>query len=179
MSDKKKEEAKINPLLETRQLMISGQIEMEMAKNIIEQLLLLDSKSHDKITIYINSPGGEVNSGFAIFDTIRYIKSEVVIIGCGLVASAAALILLAVEKKNRLAFPHSQYLIHQPLSGRQGVATDILIHAKEVEKLKLAINMIIAKETNKSLEEVASHTERDYWLTAPEAVEYNLVDKII
>ncbi len=183
MADKKEKKNEVDPfanqLLETRTIMITGEINKEMAAKVIEQLLILDSKEVAPISIYINSPGGDVDAGFAIYDTIRFVSSEVTLIGCGLVASAAALIILAVDKDHRVGFPHSTYLIHQPLSGMKGVATDIEIHAKQVEKLRYVINAIIAKETNKDVEEVAQHTDRDYWLTSIEAVEYGLISKIV
>jgi len=166
--------------LKTRQLMISGEVSEDLAKEVIGKLLLLESLSATKaIYIYIDSPGGNVYSGFAIFDMIRFIKPPVKIIGTGLVASAAALILLAAKKQNRFALPNSHYLIHQPLSEMRGVATDLEIHAREIERIKGRLNSIISKETGKSEEDVLKDTERDYWLNAQEAEEYGLVSKII
>ena len=166
--------------LKTRQLMISGEVNEDLAKEVIGKLLLLESLSATKaIYVYVDSPGGNVYSGFAIFDVIRFIKPPVKIIGTGLVASAAALILLAAKKQNRFALPNSHYLIHQPLSEMRGVATDLEIHAKEIERIKGRLNSIISKETGKSVEEVFKDTERDYWLNAQEAYEYGLVSKII
>ncbi len=166
--------------LKTRQLMISGEVNEELAKEVIGKLLMLESLSATKaIYIYVDSPGGNVYSGFAIFDVIRFIKPAVKIIGTGLVASAAALILLAAKKQNRFALPNSHYLIHQPLSEMRGVATDLEIHAKEIERIKGRLNSIISKETGKSIEEVFKDTERDYWLNAQEALDYGLVSKII
>jgi len=166
--------------LKTRQLMISGEVSEDLAKEVIGKLLLLESLSATKaIYIYIDSPGGNVYSGFAIFDMIRFIKPPVKIIGTGLVASAAALILLAAKKQNRFALPNSHYLIHQPLSEMRGVATDLEIHAREIERIKGRLNSIISKETGKSEKDVLKDTERDYWLNAQEAEEYGLVSKII
>jgi len=166
--------------LKTRQLMISGEVNEDLAKEVIGKLLLLESLSATKpIYIYIDSPGGNVYSGFAIFDIIRFIKPPVKIIGTGLIASAAALILLSAKKQNRFALPNSHYLIHQPLSEMRGVATDLEIHAKEIERIKERLNLIIAKETGKTKEAVLKDTERDYWLNAQEALEYGLVSKII
>ncbi len=166
--------------LDTRQVLISGEINEELANDVVSKLLLLESISATKpIYVYVNSPGGNVYSGFAIFDVIRFIKPPVKIIGAGLVASAAALILLSAEKKNRFALPNSQYLIHQPLSEMRGVATDLEIHAREIERIKKRINEIIAKGTGKEIEAIFSDTERDYWLNAEEAVTYGLVSKII
>ncbi len=182
--DEKMTEAKENPslgekLLKTRSVMISGEINKDLSDKFSKEMLVLDSESNDEITVYINSPGGDVDSGFAIFDMIRYVKSPVTIIGVGLVASAAALIYLSVPKERRLAFPHSTYLIHQPLSQMKGVAIDIDIYAKKIAQLREALDTLIAQETGQRKEKVTEDTERDYWLTAPEAKEYGIVGKII
>jgi len=129
--------------------------------------------------VYIDSPGGDVDAGFAIFDMIRFIKPPVYTVGMGLVASAGALILLAAPKNRRLGLPNSHYLIHQPLSGIKGVATDIEIHAKEIEKIRAKINALIAEETGKDVADVAKDTDRDYWLSADEAVNYGLILQVI
>ena len=166
--------------LKTRQLMLSGEVDEDLAKEVIGKLLLLESISATKaIYIYVDSPGGNVYSGFAIFDVIRFIKPPVKIIGTGLIASAAALILLSAKKQNRFALPNSRYLIHQPLSEMRGVATDLEIYAKEIDRIKGRLNSIIAKETGKTIEEVSKDTERDCWLDAEEALAYGLVSKII
>lgn len=166
--------------MKTRQIILSGEINKDLADKIVRQLLVLEADDSEKtIYMYIDSPGGDVDAGFAIFDMIRFINAPVVLIGMGLIASAAALILLAVDKKDRVALPNSRYLIHQPSSGIRGVATDIEIHAKEMEKTKAILNKIIADQTGKSVEQVTADTERDYWLDANEAVEYGLVSKII
>ncbi|MGP1368736.1 MAG: ATP-dependent Clp protease proteolytic subunit [Treponema sp.] len=181
--DKKAPEG-ADPLMEkflkTRQIILSGEVNKDLADKIVKQLLLLESDDEKKtIYMYIDSPGGDVDAGFAIFDMIRFIKAPVVLIGMGLIASAAALILLAVESKNRVGLPNSRYLIHQPSSGMKGVATDIEIHAKEIEKTRAAINKIIAEQTGKSAEQVSEDTERDYWLSADEAVSYGLISRIV
>ena len=182
--EKKKMPEMPDPLTEkfmkTRQIILSGEINKDLADKIVRQLLVLEADDNEKtIYMYIDSPGGDVDAGFAIFDMIRFIKAPVVLVGMGLIASAAALILLAVDKKNRVALPNSRYLIHQPSSGMRGVATDIEIHAKEMEKTKAILNQIIAEQTGKSVEQVTQDTERDYWLDAKEAVEYGLVSKIV
>ena len=167
-------------LLKTRQIMLSGEINKDLAEKIVSQLLVLEADDNKKtIYMYIDSPGGDVDAGFAIFDVIRFIKAPVVLIGMGLIASAATLVLLAVPKENRVGLPNSRYLIHQPMSGMQGVATDIEIHAKEMEKTRAILNKIIADETGTSLEQVTKDTERDYWLDAQEANKYGLISKII
>lgn len=181
--DKKASEG-ADPLMEkflkTRQIILSGEVNKDLADKIVKQLLLLEADDEKKtIYMYIDSPGGDVDAGFAIFDMIRFIKAPVVLIGMGLIASAAALILLAVESKNRVGLPNSRYLIHQPSGGMKGVATDIEIHAKEIEKTRAAINKIIAEQTGKPEEQVSVDTDRDYWLGADEAVSYGLISRIV
>ena len=166
--------------LKTRQIILSGEINKELAEKIVRQLLVLEADDSEKtIYMYIDSPGGDVDAGFAIFDTIRFISCPDVLIGMGLIASAAALIHLAVPAERRLGLPNSRYLIHQPLSGMKGVATDIEIHAKELEKTRNKLNEIISEQTGKSVEQVAKDTERDYWLDANQAVNYGLISRII
>lgn len=166
--------------LKTRQILLSGEINKELADKIVKQLLLLEADDGKKpVYMYIDSPGGDVDAGFAIFDMIRFVKCPVVLVGMGLIASAAALVLLAVEKENRLALPNSRYLIHQPMSGMRGVATDIEIHAKEMAKTKASINQIISEQTGKPVEQVEKDTDRDYWLSAQESIEYGLVSRIV
>ena len=166
--------------LNTRQIILSGEVNKELAEKVIRQLLILEADSASKpIYVYIDSPGGDVDAGFAIFDMIRFIKPPVYTIGMGWVASAGALILLAASKNYRLGLPNSHYLIHQPLSGIKGVATDIEIHAKEIEKIRTKINALIAEETGKNAADVAKDTDRDYWLSADEAVNYGLILQVI
>ena len=166
--------------LNTRQIILSGEVNKDLAEKVIRQLLILEADSASKpIYVYIDSPGGDVDAGFAIFDMIRFIKPPVYTIGMGLVASAGALILLAASKNYRLGLPNSHYLIHQPLSGIKGVATDIEIHAKEIEKIRTKINALIAEETGKNAADVAKDTDRDYWLSADEAVNYGLILQVI
>ena len=162
------------------QIILSGEINKDLAEKIVSQLLILEADDDKKtIYMYIDSPGGDVDAGFAIFDMIRFIKAPVVLIGMGLIASAATLVLLAVPKEMRIGLPNSRYLIHQPMSGMQGVATDIEIHAKEMEKTRAILNKLIADETGTSLEQVTKDTERDYWLDAEEAVKYGLISKTV
>lgn len=165
--------------LKTRQILLSGEVNKALAEKIVRQLLVMEADSDEPIRIYIDSPGGDVDAGYAIFDMIRFVKAPVYCIGMGLVASAGALILLAADKSRRIGLPNSHYLIHQPLSGIKGVATDIEIHAQELEKTKAKINDLIAQETGKPLDQVAKDTDRDYWLSATEAMEYGLISKVI
>ena len=181
--EKKKSGAKPDALaekfLKTRQILLSGEINKELAQTVNKQLLLLESDGTKPIYIYIDSPGGDVSAGFAIFDMIRFVNAPVVLIGNGLIASAAALILLAVPKERRVGLPHSSYLIHQPLSEMRGVATDLQIQAEEMSKTRALLNKIIAEQTGKDEKQVKKDTERDYWLTADEAQEYGLISKVI
>jgi len=179
----KPNQAAIDPLaklmLKTRTILISGDINKELAEKTIRQLLLLEDLSDDPIRIFIDSPGGDADAGYAIFDMIRFVKPQVWTIGMGLVASAAAIIQLAAPKERRVGLPNSHYLIHQPLSGIRGVATDIEIHAKEMEKLRGRINDLIAKETGSPSAQVEKDTDRDFWMSADEAVAYGLISKVI
>lgn len=166
-------------LLKTRSLLLSGEINKEMADRFIRDLLVLEGESSDPIKVYINSPGGDVDAGFAIYDMLRFVSCPVTIIGMGLVASAAALVLLAVPAERRIGLPNSTYLIHQPLSQMRGNATDIEIHTKWLEDLKKKLNVLISEATGKSLEQVEKDTDRDHWLTAEEAKAYGLISKIV
>ena len=174
-----KPDALAEKFLKTRQILLSGEINKELAQAVNKQLLLLEADGTKPIYIYIDSPGGDVSAGFAIFDMIRFVNAPVVLIGNGLIASAAALILLAVPKERRLGLPHSSYLIHQPLSEMRGVATDLQIQAVEMAKTRALLNKIIAEQTGKDEKQVKKDTERDYWLTADEALEYGLISKVI
>lgn len=169
----------LDRMLKTRTILIAGEINKELAERVIRQLLILEQEGEDPIRVFIDSPGGDADAGFGIFDTIRFVQPEVWTVGVGLVASAGALILLAAEKDKRVAFPNSHYLIHQPLSGTRGVATDIEIHAREIEKMRSRINALISEETGNPVEQVEKDTDRDYWMGAAEAVEYGLVSRIV
>lgn len=168
-------------LLKARSIFISEAIGSSSAKKIVSDLLTLDSMNSNPIYIYINSPGGEVNSGFSIFDTIRYIKSNVNIINTGLCASIATIINIAAKKENRFSMPNARFLIHQPLISDKiyGQATDIEITANEITKTKTKINQLLAKECGQELQKVENDTQRDYWMSPSEALEYGLIHKII
>ncbi|GHV74999.1 ATP-dependent Clp protease proteolytic subunit 2 [Spirochaetia bacterium] len=181
---KEKEEGKgtdplMNRMLKTRTILLSGEIKKDLAERTIRQLLLLEDMGDDPIRIFIDSPGGDADAGYAIFDMIRFVKPPVWTIGMGLVASAAAIIQLASPKDQRVGLPNSHYLIHQPLSGIRGVATDIEIHARELEKLRDKINRLIADETGAAFAQVEKDTDRDYWMNADEAVKYGLISRVI
>lgn len=182
-SEKEKKEAE-NPslsekFLKTRTILLSGEINKESADRFIKDLLILENENPDPVKVLINSPGGDVDAGFAIYDMIRFVSCPVTIIGIGLVASAAALVLLAVPAERRLALENSSYLIHQPLSQMKGNATEIEIHTLWLERLKAKINGIISEATGKSLPEVEKDTDRDYWLSSDEAKKYGLVSRIV
>lgn len=165
--------------LKTRNIMLCGEVCEEMSERVAKQLLLLESEGSGPVTVFIDSPGGDVNAGYAIFDMIRFVSCPVTIVGMGLVASAAALILLAVDKERRVGLPNSSYLIHQPSSQMRGVASDISIHAEQLEKLRAKIDAEIARQTGRSLEQVAKDTDRDHWLDSQEALSYGLISKIV
>ena len=179
--DLPQQDALAEKFLKTRQIILSGEISQENAEKTIKQLLLLEADNDKPIYIYIDSPGGSIDDGFGIFDMIRFVNAPVYTVGTGLIASMGALILLAVPKERRLGLPNSHYLIHQPLIGGayRGVATDLEIQAEEIAKSKAKIVEIIAAETGKSKEQVVQDTDRDFWLTADEAVEYGLISKVI
>jgi ATP-dependent Clp protease protease subunit len=175
---RKPDDAMMEKFLKTRTILLTGEVNKELGERVIRQLLLLESLSDEPINLFIDSPGGDVDAGFAIFDMIGFVKAPVRIVGMGLVASAGALILLAVPKDRRFGLPNSHYLIHQPLSGIRGVATDIEIHARELEKTRERINRIIAAETGQDIERVRRDTDRDYWMNAEEALVYGLISKV-
>ncbi|MDR2897176.1 MAG: ATP-dependent Clp protease proteolytic subunit [Spirochaetaceae bacterium] len=165
--------------IKTRQILLSGEINKPMAERIIRQLLVMEADNDKPIQVFIDSPGGDADAGYAIVDMFRFISAPVFTIGMGLIASAGALILLGAPKERRLGLPDSRYLIHQPLSGIKGVATEIEIHARELENMRAKINRFISAETGKPLEQVQKDTDRDYWLGAEEAREYGLISKVI
>ena len=166
-------------MLKTRTILLSGEINKDLAEKMIRHLLLLEDMGDDPIRIFIDSPGGDADAGYAVFDMIRFVKPPVWTVGMGLVASAAAIIQLASPRERRIGLPNSHYLIHQPLSGIRGVATDIEIHARELDKLRAKINRLISEETGVSAEQVEKDTDRDYWMNAEEAVKYGLISRVI
>lgn len=167
-------------LLEDRIVFLTGEITTETANVIIAQLLYLEGKDSKKdISLYINSPGGSVDAGLAILDTINYIKCDVNTICVGLAASMSAVILSCGVKGKRFTLPSSRIMIHQPLGGVQGQASDIKIAAEQILKMKDKLNQILSESTGKSLEQIEKDTNRDYYLTADEAVKYGVVDKIL
>ena len=166
-------------LISNRTITLFGEINQEVARKTAEKLLALSFESDELITMYIGSPGGHVESGDTIFDMIRYIKPQVRTVGTGWVGSIATHIYLAPDKENRFALPNTRFLIHQPHGGFGGDASDIEIHAREIVKTRERINGVIAAQTGQSLDRVAEDTQRDYWMSAEESVDYGLVGKII
>ena len=168
-------------LRDGRSLFVSEAVTSDTASKVISSLLVLDARSQDPITIYLNSPGGEVNSGFAIYDTIRYLSSEVFIINTGLCASIATIINVSVKKANRLSMLNARFLIHQPHIPSQitGPASDIEITATEIVKTRSKLNQILSEECGQPLSKIEEDTQRDYWMSATEALEYGLITKIV
>ena len=166
-------------LLEDRIIMLSGEIDDAVANTVVAQLLYLEGKDPDKdVSLYINSPGGSVTAGLAIYDTMNYIKCDVNTICIGMAASMGAFLLSSGAKGKRYSLPNSEIMIHQPLGGAQGQASDIKIQADHILKIKAKLNKILAKNTGKDIEVVEKDTDRDNYLSAEEALEYGLIDKI-
>jgi ATP-dependent Clp protease protease subunit len=167
-------------LLRERIIFLGTAVDDHIANLIIAQLLFLESEDKEKpISLYINSPGGSVSAGLAIYDTMHYIKPEVQTICVGLAASMGAVLLASGAPGKRMALPNSEILIHQVMGGAQGQATDVAIHAKEILRLKELTTKILSKHTGQSVERVTKDADRDYFMTAPEAKKYGLIDKII
>ncbi len=166
-------------LLKDRIILLSGEIDDNLANIIVSELLYLDSLNHDDISLYINSPGGSITSGMAIMDTMNFIKSDVSTICLGMAASMGAFLLSCGAKGKRYILPNAEVMIHQPLGGVEGQATEIKIVAERILKLKEKLNKILAENTGKDLKTITNDTERDYFLDSKEALKYGIVDKIL
>jgi ATP-dependent Clp protease protease subunit len=167
-------------LLKDRIIFLSDEVNDHTASVIVAQLLFLEADDPDKdIHLYINSPGGSITAGFAIYDTMQYIKPDVSTICVGMAASMGAFLLAAGANGKRYCLPNSEVMIHQPLGGTRGQATDIMIHAERIVKMKEKLNQILADRTGQTLEQISKDTDRDNFLSADEAKEYGLVDKVI
>lgn len=166
-------------LLKERIIFIEGEINDEKANLIVSELLYLDSISNDDINIYINSPGGSITAGMAIYDTMNYIKSDCVTIGIGLCASMAAFLLSSGTRGKRCSLSNTEIMIHEPLGGVNGQATEIKIVAERILKIKKKLNVILSRNTKKSLSKIEKDVERDYYMDSDEALKYGLIDKII
>ncbi len=166
-------------MLEDRIIFLSGEVTDDSANSIVAQLIYLEGKDPTKdISLYINSPGGSVSAGLAIFDTMQYIKCDVATICVGLAASMGAFLLSSGAKGKRYALPNSEIMIHQPIGGAQGQASDIAIQAQQIVKIKNKLNKILSENTNQPLEKIQVDTDRDFYMSADEALEYGLIDKI-
>ena len=166
-------------LLKSRIILLSGEIDDDKSNTIVAELLYLDSINHDDISIYINSPGGSITAGMAIYDTMNFIKSDVSTICIGMAASMGAFLLSCGKKGKRFALPNSEVMIHQPLGGASGQATEIKIAAERILKTRKKINEILSKNCNQPLEKIEQDTERDYFMDAEESLNYGIIDKII
>ncbi len=166
-------------LLKSRTIVISGEINQSLAEKVVTQLLILEEMGNDPIKIFINSQGGHVEVGDTIHDMIKFITPKVIMIGTGWVASAGITIYLAADKENRYSLPNTRYMIHQPLGGFNGPATDIGIEAEEILRVRKRINKIISEATGQPLERVEKDTDRNYWLSSDDAITYGIVNKII
>ncbi len=166
-------------LFKSRTVLIFGEVDMKMAERVSAQLLALAAENNDDIKVIINSPGGHVEAGDTMHDMLRYVGPRVKVIGTGWVASAGAHIFLGANKDSRFCLPNTRFLLHQPLGGVRGQASDISIEAEEILKMRERLNRIIARETGQSLEKVVADTERNFWIGAQAAVEYGLVTKIV
>ncbi len=167
-------------LLKDRIIMLSGEVNDQVASTVVAQLLFLEAQDPDKdIYFYINSPGGVITSGLSMFDTMNYIKPDIVTICIGQAASMGAFLLSSGTKGKRYALPHARIMIHQPSGGAQGQSTDIQIQAQEIQRLKDTLNQIMAEQTGKTAKRLEKDTERDNFMSAQEALEYGLIDKVL
>ena len=166
-------------LLKDRIIILNGEITDESADAVVAQILYLDSLNHNDISIYINSPGGSITAGMAIYDTMNFVKSDISTICIGMCASMAAFLLSSGTKNKRYSLPNGEVMIHQPLGGAQGQATEIKIAAERILKLKEKLNKILSKNTNQDIKKIEQDTERDYFMSANEALKYGLIDKIL
>ena len=166
-------------MLKARTVLVNGEVNQEMAQKVISQLVVLDSDSHDPIRVIVTSPGGHIDSGYAIHDVMKFIESPIITIGAGWVASIAVPIFFGAPKGHRYSLPGTRFLIHQPSGGAGGQAADIRIEAQEIIKLRKRINEMISEETGQDIEKIAKDSERNFWMTAEEALDYGIVDKIV
>lgn len=177
--DSKNPSLLLEKLLKTRSIIVSGEINQALAEKVTTQLLTLQEMGNEPIKLFLNSQGGHVEAGDTIHDMIKLVKPKVIIVGTGWVASAGITIYLAAEKENRYSLPNTRYMIHQPLGGVNGAVSDILIEADEVIRIRERINKIISNATGQPFEKVEKDTDRNFWLSADEAIKYGIVHKII
>ncbi|OTN87764.1 ATP-dependent Clp endopeptidase, proteolytic subunit ClpP [Enterococcus sp. 7E2_DIV0204] len=177
--EKQQPNAFMKKLFEERTILIYGEINQDLAREVTSQLLLLAAMNDEPIKIFINSQGGHVEAGDTIHDMIKFVKPEVIVIGTGWVASAGITIYLAADAKNRYSLPNTRYMIHQPAGGVQGQSTEIQIEAKEIIRMRERVNRLIAEATGQTYEKIAKDTDRNFWMSADEAKEYGMISKII
>ncbi len=182
--DKKKDEkggndGMMSHMLKSRTVLVAGTVTQDMAEKVIAQLFILNNDSHDPIKVVITSPGGHVDSGYAIHDVMRCIESPVYTIGAGWVASIAVPILFGGDKGKRFSLPNTRFLLHQPSGGAGGQASDTRIEAQEILKIRTRINKLISDETGQNIEKIAKDSDRNFWMNAEEALEYGLITKIV
>ena len=175
----KSQDAMSSRLLKARTIVIADEVNHELAERVISQLLVLDSESHEPIRMILTTNGGHIESGFAIYDVMRFIESEVITVGAGWVVSMGVPILFGATKENRLSLPNTRFMLHQPIGGVGGQATDVRIAAQEIIKIRERINRLVSEETGQPLEKVAVDSDRNFWLSAEEALEYGIISRII
>ena len=168
-----------NTLFESRQIFIYGEINQKVARDVSQKLIAMAEKSDDPILVFINSQGGHVEAGDTIHDMIRFVKPVVKVVGTGWVASAGAHIFIAAERENRYSLPNTRFMLHQPVGGIRGHAVDIGIEAREIIKMRERLNRLLAERTGQTLEKIEEDTDRNFWMSADEAMEYGLVGKVI
>ncbi|HOJ34737.1 MAG TPA: ATP-dependent Clp protease proteolytic subunit [Candidatus Hydrogenedentes bacterium] len=178
-AEPKRADGLIDRLLKTRTVVLAGEVDQDLAERIITQLMILDADSNDPIRVLVTSQGGHVDSGFAIHDIMRFLKSPVLTIGVGWVASIAVPIMFGAEKTNRFSLPNTRFLIHQPSGGIGGQLQDIRIEAQEMIRIRERLNQLIARETGQPVEKVRADSDRNFWMTAEEALEYGLISRIV
>ena len=178
--DEQKKDGMAGYLLKTRTIVLSGEVDQELAERVISQLFVLDNDNHEPIRVVITSQGGHVDAGFAIHDIMQFVESPVYSIGAGWVASIAVPILLGAKKKeNRVALPNTRFLLHQPSGGAGGQLQDIRIEAQEIMRIRQRINKLISDETGQSFDKVAKDSDRNFWMSAEEAVKYGIISRIV
>lgn len=177
--DEKASEGIMQKMLKSRTILVAGTVDQDLAEKVIGQLIILNTDSHEPIRVIISSPGGHVDSGYAIHDMMQCIESPVYTIGAGWVASIAVPILFGGDKGKRFSLPNTRYLLHQPSGGAGGQASDIRIEAQEILKIRQRINQLIARETGQPIEKIAKDSDRNFWMSAEEALAYGLVTKIV
>jgi ATP-dependent Clp protease protease subunit len=168
-----------NTLFDSRQIFIYGEISQKVARDVSQKLIAMAEKSDDPIVIFINSQGGHVEAGDTIHDMIRFVKPVVKVVGTGWVASAGAHIFIAAERENRYSLPNTRFMLHQPVGGIRGHAVDIGIEAREILKMRKRLNRVLAERTGQTLEKIEEDTDRNFWMSAEEALEYGIVGKVI